>query len=157
MFGFTYVPNFLNWTLGEVEHYFKKNRVGESIASPIREAFRLGTPDRGSRMTDLDAKVRLRDANDAFRQAKNAEILELLYLSDRVKGQVAIVRRAMANFSVALDNPKDEKVVGWRDAMEQAVDTLYRMMRSELSEHDDAGGSSAGAAVDSVNDSDKRG
>lgn len=137
--SFYEVPNFRKWGVEEARDYARRHSVGVAHMREVEDAIgRSDTDAVWSAMNALDEKVRIRDANRSFTRAKNAETLDLLYLSDQIRDQLQQVRHCIAQLSVSLRDGTNvgrfdgEKAVARQRDMEQALANLYTLMRDEL-------------------------
>ena len=134
--GASISTDFSTFTAGDVQAYVEGNEISPSLGDPVIAAFQNGaTPAAVRLMEGLDRKLQRWKAEEAFRQAKNAEALNELYLSDDVREKLALLRSKIAAVSTALQYPEPGKgmdTLAKRDAMNAAVMELYHLMRAEL-------------------------
>jgi hypothetical protein len=130
------VGDFSKFMVKDVVRYAEQHRILEAEIKPILDMCAGGPAQRASdAMADLDYRVQVRDAGDAFQEAKNIAALKALYLSDDVRSQLSLFSLAMGRLSAEVQDPEPGRLVkthGFSVEVDQTVVELHRIMRDEL-------------------------
>ena len=133
--GLTVSPDFRRYTVEDATAYFARHKVPSSATRAIIAAFENGkAPEAAILLDKLDTHVKVHFAAKAFAGAKNIEAAREMYLSDAVRTQMEVFRSATARFSVVVEREDglDPKELEKKEAMQEAVQGMFRLMREEM-------------------------
>lgn len=133
-------PDFSSFSRDELLRYLSRRKVRERDATDAIAALDRGDTFAMTRlMTRLHERVDQRDASVALQRAVRYEELQELYLSEPVREAVANLRRCLTPAESAGPHSGDRRVPGAAPiraserAIQEALATLQRVMREELS------------------------
>jgi hypothetical protein len=128
--------SFDNFDLKAAEDYMQSRNVIHVDSHPIRLAFQAGDiSDARRALTDLEFRLAIRDANNAFERMKTFHALYELYLSDAVREKFANLRGNLAACAVATREGAKSMQQSRLDLLskvEKSIVGLFDTMRSEL-------------------------
>jgi len=135
-------PDFTTFTLEDAKKWLQINDVAPGQAAPVLDAFERGGRDAPGLLNGIDHRLRAGRASEAFRRAKNAEALNVLYFSDEAQRSLSILRLAVAAVAsiIQFDRQLVDRTLPEKSrAMEQAAGELFRVLRTELRQEPAAG------------------
>jgi len=133
---FNPVGDFTKYGPDDIRLWGHEHRILEAELKPILQECPDGPTKKSAElMAELDHRAQIRDAGNAYQEAKNIAALQALYCSDSVREQLTVVGQAMGKLEVEIQHPQPARAqitFNFSQEANVAVAELHRRMREEL-------------------------